>query len=314
MTAESAATVMAPPAVGDAGCPPAIAGAPIDDAQRLRLALSGIALSLAELREMTVAEQLFDAAARASVTRCGFDRAIVFTVAGSELITQSVHFGDDEDWAARTLLLGQSPEGRPHLDQSTVEKELARRRSAALVPDAQDDPHTPRVLVEATRTRSYVAAPILCDDQVMGFIHADRYFRDAEVDDIDRDVLFAFTVGVGVILERLLLRRSVRQQRTQLKTLAREIEIVADLPPMRTTVFDPHGASAEQATVSRQETLSAREQEVVKLLVDGATNAMIARRLFISESTVKAHVHHILKKLGATNRAEAVAKFLRGAR
>ena len=61
-----------------------------------------------------------------------------------------------------------------------------------------------------------------------------------------------------------------------------------------------------------KETLSAREREVIQLLVGGATNASIARRLFISESTAKAHVHHILKKLGAANRAEAVAKFLRG--
>ena len=38
----------------------------------------------------------------------------------------------------------------------------------------------------------------------------------------------------------------------------------------------------------------------------------VRSRLFISESTAKAHVHHILKKLGAANRAEAVAKFLRG--
>lgn len=44
----------------------------------------------------------------------------------------------------------------------------------------------------------------------------------------------------------------------------------------------------------------------------GHTNARIARRLVISEGTVKSHVKHILRKLGAANRAEAVARWLRG--
>jgi len=47
------------------------------------------------------------------------------------------------------------------------------------------------------------------------------------------------------------------------------------------------------------------------LLVDGETNAGIARRLFIAESTAKAHVKHILRKIGASNRAEAVSRYLR---
>jgi hypothetical protein len=43
----------------------------------------------------------------------------------------------------------------------------------------------------------------------------------------------------------------------------------------------------------------------------GYTNAQIARRLVISEGTVKSHVKHILRKLDAANRAEAVAIWLR---
>jgi DNA-binding NarL/FixJ family response regulator len=43
----------------------------------------------------------------------------------------------------------------------------------------------------------------------------------------------------------------------------------------------------------------------------GATNALIARELFISEGTVKSHVKRILRKLNASNRAEAVSRYLR---
>jgi DNA-binding NarL/FixJ family response regulator len=57
--------------------------------------------------------------------------------------------------------------------------------------------------------------------------------------------------------------------------------------------------------------LSAREREVLDLLVAGATNQQIAQRLVIVEGTAKAHVHKILRKLGASNRAEAVAIWLR---
>jgi len=54
--------------------------------------------------------------------------------------------------------------------------------------------------------------------------------------------------------------------------------------------------------------LSAREAEVLDLVREGLTNRDIARALFISESTVKVHVQHILDKTGSRSRAEAVAK------
>jgi DNA-binding CsgD family transcriptional regulator len=49
-------------------------------------------------------------------------------------------------------------------------------------------------------------------------------------------------------------------------------------------------------------TLSAREREVYELLCDGLSNAAIAKRLFITESTVKVHVHHVFDKLGIRSR------------
>jgi len=60
-----------------------------------------------------------------------------------------------------------------------------------------------------------------------------------------------------------------------------------------------------------QETLSPREAQVLGMLAEGAANKEIARRLEISERTVKAHVTGIFNKLGAGSRAEAVAIALR---
>lgn len=54
--------------------------------------------------------------------------------------------------------------------------------------------------------------------------------------------------------------------------------------------------------------LSRRELEVLQSLSEGNTTIQIANKLFISENTVKTHVRHILEKLDASNRVEAVNK------
>lgn len=54
--------------------------------------------------------------------------------------------------------------------------------------------------------------------------------------------------------------------------------------------------------------LSSREMEVLQRLAQGKTTAQISSDLFISDNTVKTHVRHILEKLEAANRAEAVSK------
>ncbi|MFG2625439.1 response regulator [Streptomyces sp. NPDC048473] len=55
------------------------------------------------------------------------------------------------------------------------------------------------------------------------------------------------------------------------------------------------------------ESLSAREREVLELVAKGTSNREIAAELFISEATVKTHLTHIFAKLGAKDRAAAVA-------
>lgn len=52
--------------------------------------------------------------------------------------------------------------------------------------------------------------------------------------------------------------------------------------------------------------LSPREREVLRLLAEGDSGQQIAQRLYMAESTAKTHISAIYKKLGATNRAQAL--------
>ena len=64
------------------------------------------------------------------------------------------------------------------------------------------------------------------------------------------------------------------------------------------------------ASIARSSTsLTDREREILGMIAAGATNSDIARRLVVSEHTVKSHVQNILRKLGVKNRAQAAASY-----
>lgn len=64
---------------------------------------------------------------------------------------------------------------------------------------------------------------------------------------------------------------------------------------------------ARLASEPSPDALSVREKEILGQLEFGFTNREIAAKLFISEATVKTHLAHIYRKLGASNRAQAIA-------
>ena len=69
----------------------------------------------------------------------------------------------------------------------------------------------------------------------------------------------------------------------------------------------PPTIAAHLAEHYADEDLTAREIEVLQQIAGGNRNRDIADRLFISEETVKVHIKHIMEKLGASDRTQAVA-------
>lgn len=118
----------------------------------------------------------------------------------------------------------------------------------------------------------------------------------------DDDVLSAVSGGVDALVSRSSPVEDL---------LAVMRQVIAGEPAL-----DRHFCSAVVRALRREHTvhgasLTAREREVLSLVALGQRNSVVARTLFISESTVKFHLRNITDKLGATNRAEVVSIALR---
>ena len=91
-------------------------------------------------------------------------------------------------------------------------------------------------------------------------------------------------------------------------TIIRAIERVAGGDDFVDPTLAPSLLASE-----RDSLLTAREREILQHLADGMSNGEVAKKLFISQETVKSHVRHILAKLEADTRTQAVAIALREA-
>ena len=273
---------------------------------------------LSRLREVSSIDQIMQAIP-AEVVGIGFSRVILSRVQDSRWIPETCVIEGDPEWAAEVIRAGREDEQM--LDGMLLETEMVRRRAPMLVRDVQNDPRTHRPIADVSLSRSYVTAPLMPEGRVIGFIHADCYMQRRHVDEFDRDVLWMFAEGAGYAFERTVLLERQRALRERITTLTDSIGQAVDA--VVDGDVDLARLDRETAAVTRSavalvvpdskvlDVLTRREIEISQLMTDGMTNGEIARRLVISEGTVKTHVSNILRKLRASNRAQAVSTFMK---
>ncbi|EKF24953.1 bacterial regulatory s, luxR family protein [Mycolicibacterium hassiacum DSM 44199] len=288
-----------------------------DGARRRTFALLQVQEALSKLRSVDDVAAIVDRAPRELVESCGFDRAVLFRVHEGRMVMESAYFGEDRDGAEKMVRFAQAV--APPLDHMLLETQMIRRHAPAIVRDARNDPRVNRPIVDFSQTHSYVAAPVMPTGKVIGFLHADRLYSGRTVDEIDRDTVWAFAEGFGYAYERTVLLERMRRLNAEVRQALASADEAAralqdadlDLRKIEPVERSPAARSLAEVQTRVMTMLTRREVEVLRLMAAGRTNQQIAEELVISPGTVKSHVKRVLRKLNATNRAEAASAYVR---
>ncbi|MBB3605981.1 DNA-binding CsgD family transcriptional regulator [Mycolicibacterium sp. BK556] len=276
----------------------------------------GVREALSTLRNATSASAVAERAP-IEARQIGFRRALFSKIEHGTWMARSAFAVDDPGFADEIVAIGRANPRR--LNGPLIESEMVRRGTPVVVADPQSNPRVHTEFIRYTRTTSYVAAPITAWGMPVAMLHADRN-TDCAVDDFDRYILGTYAEGLGMAIERAQLMERLRAVRQATSDYLAGVHAIADdftadvLGAAELSLEARSELSRAQAVLPPAEggeRLTPREWDVLRNLASGKTNAQIATGLFVTEGTVKSHVKHILRKLGATNRTEAVARYHR---
>lgn len=250
-------------------------------------------------------------AADAALEHCGFRRGIVLSVGREELAAAQTDALTDpaSDHLRRTALAEPIP-----LVPGTEEAELIRRSehgSGLRITAAS-------VVQERLGLEAQALGVIAPEARPLALLVLDR--PDPPVDVMDRAVIDAYAAMIAVTLEHVVLRARLTELSLELGHLTVSAQaLMAEMieAPITLPVSGRHGPSfppvdaVQSPPIRLADVLSERELMIASLIAEGRSNREIADQLILSPETVKTHVARILRKLNASNRAEAVARYLR---
>jgi len=193
--------------------------------------------------------------------------------------------------------LGSPPVWAAHLHWSGIQQGIIRNRPDDLKPHA-------RVLVDAA-AHSAVAG-------VMA--QAGRVWTATLAGSVDADAVEAAAHGLasaGLSWDGARLAGHGASRSADKKIAARLLSCARELHPhdgSRPSARSPEESDAADTQTEGGYTLSERERDVARLVLQGKTYAEIGQTIFISPRTAEHHIAHIRRRLGATSRSDLIAK------
>ena len=269
-------------------------------------ALERVGDAVRRLGEIGSPQGIIDRTAEELGTSSALHRVVLSEVRGDALYVRSIWSAEDPAGAAVAL---ESFRGSPiRLEYPLVEDDVARVQRTQIVQARGTRSRGARRLGEVLGWDSYVVAALVVQGDTVGLIHGDAGASGRRLDGLDAEVLSRYAEGVAGVFERAVLREMLQQHHQELRSAVEWMS--GRLGQLAGGSGDPTavGVAADSGLA---DALTARELEVLQLLARGQTNLEIARTLVVREGTIKYHVKNILRKLGATSRADAVARFAR---
>ncbi len=269
-------------------------------------ALERVADAVRRLGEIGSPQGILDRAAEELLTSSEFERVLIGDVRVDGLHVRSMSsIGDRADTAAALEELRGAP---IPLEYPSIEDEVARRQGTQIVEARASRSRACRRLTEVLAWDSYVVSALVVQGSTVGLLHADASTARGPLDALHAEVAARYGEGLAGVFERAVLREMLQLHHHELRSAVDWMS--ARLGQLASAAGD-WAADGQGADPSGAEALTPREVEVLRLLARGQTNLEIAGALVVREGTVKYHVKNILRKLGATSRADAVSRYAR---
>ncbi len=268
-------------------------------------ALERVADAVRRLGEIGSPQGILERATEELGTISEFDRVMIGEVRAGGLHARAIWSQEHPEEAATTLQeLRRAP---IRLEYPSIEDEVARSHRTEIVQARATRSRAAGRLSELLRWETYLVTALVVQGQTVGLLHADATASGRTLDSLDAEVASRYADGLAGVFERAVLREMLQLHHHELRSAVEWM--TTRLGQLATGAGDPSAAGGPDPALT--DALTARELEVLRLLARGQTNLEIARALMVREGTIKYHVKNILRKLGATSRADAVSRYSR---